>query len=170
MADHNTREGKFRRGFGGVALGGALAAFFISPLLKFANPTVLAVAGAVAGMGLFGLYNARVVSGVKPFAEKVAWSFIFVGGSATAIALVFAGQASVSVDSYCSHVQARMIDATRQGKPMSDIKDIFQALQCRTQEIVVVGATPAPEPRSIRSDAATVISGQALPLATHTEP
>lgn len=72
MAGHNTREGKFRQEFGGIALGGALAAFFISPLLKFANPTVLAVTGAVAGMGLFDLYNARVVSGAKPFAEKIA--------------------------------------------------------------------------------------------------
>jgi hypothetical protein len=151
MADHNTREGKFRQGFGGIALGGALAAFFISPLLKFANPTVLA-AGAVAGMGLFGLYNARVVSDMKPFAEKVAWSFIFVGGSATVIALIFASQVSVSVDRYCSHVQARMIDATRGGKPLGDIKDVFQALQCRPQEIAAVGTTPAQVPRSIRFD------------------
>lgn len=120
MAEHNTREGKFRRGFGGVALGGALAAFFILPLLKFANPVGLAVAGGLAGMGLLGLYNARVVPGVKPFAEKVAWLFLLAGGFLAALALVFAGQASMSVDGYCAHVQASMIDAARRGKPLGD--------------------------------------------------
>ena len=135
MAQENTREGKFRRGFGGVALGGALAAFFISPLLKFANPTALAIGGALAGLGLLGLYNSRVVPGVKPFAEKVAWTFIFIGGSTAAIALVFAGQASVVVDGYCGTVQTRMIAADRLSRSTGDLKDIYQALQCRPQDV-----------------------------------
>jgi hypothetical protein len=48
--------------------------------------------------------------------------------------LVFASQASVSVYGYCFHVLARMIDATRQRKPLSDINNVFQALQCRPRE------------------------------------
>jgi hypothetical protein len=146
MADHNTREGEFRRGFGGVALGGALAAFFISPLVKFADPVVLAVGGALAGMGLLGLYNARVVPGVKPVAEKVAWVFIVLGGFAVAVALVFATEASWSVDGYCAGVQERMIANAGQGTSIGDAKDVLQALQCRPQEIAplrVIHAVPA---------------------------
>lgn len=135
MADHNTPEGKFRRGFGGIALGGVLVAFFISPLLKFANPVVLAAASAVAGLGLLGLYNARVVQGVKPVAEKVALLLIILGGGATVVALVFAAETSVSVDAYCANVQLRMIEAARQGVPLGDTKDVFQTLQCRPRTI-----------------------------------
>lgn len=137
VAGHNTKEGRFRRSFGGVALGGALAAYLVSPLLKFANPWVLALAGVIAGIGLLGLYNARVVPNVKPFAEKVAWLCIVVGGSVAILDLVFAGMASQSLDNYCAGVQARLIDADRRGAPIGEGKDVLQALQCRPQEVLL---------------------------------
>ncbi|WP_442679877.1 hypothetical protein ACSBM8_01315 [Sphingomonas sp. ASY06-1R] len=138
MADHNTREGKFKREFGGVAIGGALAAFLVSPLLKFANPVALAIAGLLAGMGLLGLYNARVVSGVKPVAEKLAWCFLFAGGCAAAFALVYAQEASSQLDRYCRVLQSRLIQADREHKALGNAKDVFQTLQCRPQGEVFV--------------------------------
>jgi hypothetical protein len=37
-----------------------------------------------------------------------------------------------------------MIDATRQRKPLGDINDVFQALQCRPQKIAAVGTAQLP--------------------------
>lgn len=150
MAEHNTPEGKFRRLFGGVALGGAVTAFFISPLMPFANPVALAVTGAIAGVGLLGVYNVRVVPGVKPFADRVGWLCLLLGGGGVITALVFAGEASMSLDSYCARVQARMIAAEQRGHSIGDTKDVLQTLRCRPQAIPeTAGGAGASTPGSL---------------------
>lgn len=90
MGDKRKAELKFRRRFGGVALGGALAAYFATPLFEFANPVALAATGALAGVGLIGIYNVRVVPGVKPAGDKVAWMCFIFGVWGIALTLSYA--------------------------------------------------------------------------------
>ncbi len=145
MADHNTPEGKFRRRFGGVAIGAALAAYLAAPLVQFANPAALAAAGGIMSMGLVGLYNVRVVPGVQPFADKVAWVFLVLGAVGVTLALVSAGEATHALDGYCAEVQQRMIAAERMGKDVGETKDVLQTLRCRPQAVPAMDlAPPAP--------------------------
>ena len=90
MADKSKAELKFKRRFGGVALGSALAVYFATPLFEFANPVALAATGALAGVGLIGIYNVRVVPGVKPAADKVAWMCLILGAWGIALTLSYA--------------------------------------------------------------------------------
>lgn len=61
MAQHNTREGKFRTNMGGTFLSAAIAAYLLSPLIAKSNPVLLAIGGIALAIGWDSLYERSVM-------------------------------------------------------------------------------------------------------------
>ena len=136
MADHNTREGRFRRDTGGVVVGAALAAFFLGPLMRFANPVLMGAGGTLLGFALFTVYQVYVVPTVHKAMHILAAFIAFLGLLALTLAFVSATRISYAVDETCTGLQRQMMGAKEAVVPslkpgQAEPKDAFQALGCR---------------------------------------
>lgn len=131
------RARNWRRGFGGVALAGVVAAFFFAPMLRFANPALWASGGMLSGFGIFGLYNSHVILKGNRAKQGVRVA-IGIGGIGLVIltfAFVQAQTNSDALDQLCGNVQRDMIVgriANADGAILkSDSATEFYSLGCR---------------------------------------
>jgi hypothetical protein len=126
----HTEEAKqsFLRTYGGLVAFSLVTAFFSPPLLRYANPVPLSVAGMMLGFACWSAYRGSVL-GKKGEMLKI---LLFGGGGL--VLLVLVGQHSVAAslqnDALCRRLQISMVDA----KPgQGDRAAVFEALGCRPQ-------------------------------------
>lgn len=136
MAASDTREGKFRRGLGGVAIGSAIGAFFVSPLLPLANPAMLAVGGILCGVSVFALYQMAVYPVTEARSRRLVFATAPIGLALLMFALFGAAWADFQRHDVCASLQREMLTGRAKGAAApppgrSEAKDAFQALGCR---------------------------------------
>ncbi len=106
-----------------------IVGFTVSPLLRFADPTRLAISGAILGLCLIATYMIAFSDFAEPW-----WSILSYGAAAVALVafwtLYDAGDAARANDRRCLAVQRDMLSARPR---RADSPDLFQALGCRPQ-------------------------------------
>jgi hypothetical protein len=103
--------------------------FTVSPLLRFADPTWLAVSGAILAIALIANYFIAFTDFREPWWTLICW--ITAGSMIQAVvALQHAGSSSRANDRRCLAIQRDMLSARPR---RSDDPDLFQALGCRPQ-------------------------------------
>ena len=123
----------------------AVVAYFVSPLLPFANPRTLFNGGAMLGVGLGGAWSAMHGKWGKLWFGAYGL-LALAGATILMVELTAAAVHSAANDRRCEQVQADMIGPKPQ-RP--DGPDLFQALRCRPQGRSPIALPPraAHEPR-----------------------
>ena len=137
MAQHNTREGKFKTELGGIAIGAVTASFFISPFVAQGDPVLWALGGLGISLALTNFYAISVLPGNNT--RFKVW-FAGISGAAGLIFISFAISDSYStlraLDRRCVKLQSEMLGVSKPAKPAvfrSPAHDTFAALKCRPQ-------------------------------------
>lgn len=117
--------------FKGVAAAVAVLAFFVQPVLKFANPDHLVGGAAILSMGIFWVFSdlARDSMSKATFIGMAAGLLGYLGIAWT---MMDASKQSTINDERCATVQADMLAPN---PVRGDSADVFQALGCRPQGV-----------------------------------
>lgn len=135
MSDANRKEERFRRNIGGLLLAGVTIAFFLTPLMRLANPIALVVGGVAAGWALFIAYQTLVIDASRALTRQL-WVF---GLSAVGLLGWTFGDAAMTaawLDRECLTLQLAM-DRGTTDKPVgqADAKDRFAAYGCQPRRL-----------------------------------
>ncbi|MCI1680632.1 MAG: hypothetical protein LKK36_19955 [Ewingella americana] len=108
--------------------------YFISPLLKYANPIALSIAGAFLGSSIISSYKAIVISTVSPFVSKkraFIWSFVhlLIFAILSLFILLSCTQAATEHEEYCFNLQKKV----ESGYETEKNSTIFNNMSCRIQ-------------------------------------
>ncbi len=113
--------------WGGAVIFALITAWFMAPLLRFANPRLLGGAGLMLGIGAWAIYRGSVLR------EKGQILIAALFGGIGLIGLTIAGQhtlhASLETDKACLALQGRMLA----GNGDANAAGAFDALACRPQ-------------------------------------
>lgn len=137
MAQHNTREGKFRTQSGGIFTAALIFAYFAAPLVSVANPTYLAIGGLVLSVGFISVYDRSVLLEHTRFKTACAYVGLIGGILILLITFAFAMVVDGARDKRCAILQKTMLEGrgkvpnTDDGR--SPAHDAFAALRCRPQ-------------------------------------
>lgn len=136
MADHNTKEGKFRRRSGGAVIGAVTASFFLPPLIATGSPILWGIGGVFLGFTLLGLYNLAVLPTgvVDPKITNIIWPCGIIALCLLVLAFVSSCINSYRIGDRCKSIQSVML--TGREMPGEAVKpdkahDVFAALGCR---------------------------------------
>lgn len=134
MAQEHTRAGRFQTSIGGLVLAAVVMAYFLGPLLRFANPVGVAAGGFLLGSGLFAHYQTFTVTKIDKNAKWVAYAFDLLGVLLLIVAFSYAMTSSGEFDRKCAELQRVMLDGGKQPiDGRAPAHDAFDALACRPQ-------------------------------------
>lgn len=135
MAQEHTRAGRFQNLIGGLVLGSIVLAYCLSPLLRFANPTSIAMGGFLVSCGLFMGHRLALVTALD---RKLIWIAGGLGGlgfTILVVALSFAMENVEAFDERCETLQRVMLHGSKTQPVNGPAKahEAFDALACRPQ-------------------------------------
>lgn len=144
MADDQSLPVSATQWFRAAALGFALLAFCLQPVLRFVDADRLMGGGAMVAASLTGFvaaYNEKKLWGVIVWGSS-AVALLLLGGWLLATSTTRAGSNAVANDRRCLAIQSDMLSSHPR---RSDGPDLFQALGCRPQG---EGSVYAPPPKT----------------------
>ncbi len=126
---------QFNQGMGGLAIGAVFSAWFIGPLIRFADPALLAIGGGLVGTALFCTYRLTVVRTVDRRLSVIVGVLGSLGTMALVVAVASALTGSMALDAKCAELQAVALNGEAERAPLkpgqAEPKDQFTMLQCR---------------------------------------